>query len=847
MRSLALLFLLLAPLEAETPARDESFRIGEAALSDGLWEVAAIHFQGLVSRSSTSPEEKAAAGIRLAEAWVRGGKPAEALELLADPEFAKAPGYHFWKGQALAGTGRGREAERELLLDTRYPLEAALTRCSILLAAGETEKALGVLHPLTAHLDPAIALAAKLREVEILTGSGRFAEARRLMPPLEEIPEGQHARAVFIEGLLLLAEKRPGEAATHFSTLLPDASGQTLSAHHAAAVGYADAVAAQDHPADAAEFLLGFLQQHPDTPLLDQIFGRLLAWLPEEPLPNHLILERLAQWIPAASLPSRGIIAGDEGPASAWPVEPPAGNDLAAHAMHARAMGLLRISSPAARAEARLLMARLVAEYPRSPLVAVSLYEYARWLLQRGETERASLLLDTVREITADPELAGRAVFLKAKAAFGGGNFQTAVGLFRQAAGVLAGPAAELSNLNASISLIRMGAAAAAAAPGTAEDPAMEADMELERALSATPATRARVEIEAFLTKYPKHARVAEARLAAAEAALSTSPPDLSMAKAQLDTISAEPGALDSLPAARVALARLRLTDASGDPKATAAAARSFLEAYPDDASAAEVSLTLGRALFQTESYNDARLVLQKLASSDSNAARSQAAWLLAARSAAMGATPQSREEALALFDKAAAVDGALDPIILMEKARLMIDLNRLAEAQATLTGWYHSLPADDRLRIPAGLLYGEAAYAQGARKPEALAEALSIYEGLLRHPGISPALVNRIQYLRGMTLEQLPSAGDPAVKRESEALDAYYSVLENAGNPPAEWHYLERAGFRALEILERDGPSRAPAALKIAKKIASLKGPRAEEAATRARQIQLKNSIWED
>ena len=88
------------------------------------------------------------------------------------------------------------------------------------------------------------------------------------------------------------------------------------------------------------------------------------------------------------------------------------------------------------------------------------------------------------------------------------------------------------------------------------------------------------------------------------------------------------------------------------------------------------------------------------------------------------------------------------------------------------------------------------------------------------------------------------PDAKDPSRKREKEAFNAYYSVLETE-TVPEEWHYFELCGFRALALLEKAG--RWPAAVACAKKISSFNGPRAEEAASRASQIQLKHMIWED
>ena len=56
---------------------------------------------------------------------------------------------------------------------------------------------------------------------------------------------------------------------------------------------------------------------------------------------------------------------------------------------------------------------------------------------------------------------------------------------------------------------------------------------------------------------------------------------------------------------------------------------------------------------------------------------------------------------------------------------------------------------------------------------------------------------------------------------------------------------WFERSGFRALSLLEN--ASNWKAATSIAEKIASFGGPRAEEAATRPRQLRLKHHIWED
>ena len=71
--------------------------------------------------------------------------------------------------------------------------------------------------------------------------------------------------------------------------------------------------------------------------------------------------------------------------------------------------------------------------------------------------------------------------------------------------------------------------------------------------------------------------------------------------------------------------------------------------------------------------------MLEKLAASETDPARAQVAWLLAARSAALGGTPQSKEQALILFDKAIETKGTVSSLANLEKARHLIDMYRLA------------------------------------------------------------------------------------------------------------------------------------------------------------------------
>lgn len=846
------LFIVLLALPLTLPAAEEpaAFRQGEAALTSGLWEVAAIRFNQLLQDPTLASDQKSRVAIRLAEAWIHSGNPADALNLLRQSFAAKDPAAYFWKAQALAASGRLAEAVDTFAaaLDNHqapYREEALLSRASLQLALTQTDAALLSLKALGTDAAPATAARARLRHAAILLDLGDTQNARAAMPKADTIAPADRSQAALLEARLLAAEGDAAAAITGFAALLDQPQGQSLAGYHAAALGLADALAAQGSPADAAKSLLSFIQGHPESPLLEGMFQRLLQWLPSPPTRDDPILEQLAQWLPPLPPPAASAInTSSSGAVAAWPVISEVSN-LAAFSLYTRAIGLQRLNTPEASIEARRLMTRLRLESPAHVLAARALLQTGRWLLEQGHTRQALTALATVRETAKSTTLGGEATFLSAQAAFAEGDPKQAIRLFEEASKSLPARAADTSRLNTAIARLYQGETistreTSAMTPGTL------ADFELEQALATTPPAAAITAINAFLTRHPEHPRSAEASLAAVDAALATSPPDLAMARSRLDALAATPTAIEALPPARLALTRLRFTDLSNEPKATITAARTFLEAFPGEPAAADAALVLGRNQFQSGDYNAARMTLEKLAAADPSPGRAQAAWLLAARSAALVPSPQSREEALVLFNHAIASKGPLAPIATMEKARLMIDLNHLAEAAALLRKWYESLAKDEPLRLPAGFLLGEALGAQAIKKPELLAEVLLLYQNLLTHPKVDPATRHRLQYLRGQTLEQLPSSKDPSVKRVAEALEAYYSVLEAASKePPTEWEWFERCGFRALEIYE--AAQRWQPAIAIAKKIAAFKGPRADEAAARARSLQLKHMIWED
>ncbi len=827
---------------------------GEAALAEGLVEIAELHFRQALADPTPQLVVKSATLLLLAETLVRMGNFTEALDLTSRSTAGKTDDWTFWKAQALLGLGRLNEASAmlaPLAAKGEFPwrLQAGFARASLQLALGQAEAALETLTAMIDVANPSAVAKIRLYQVEILLDLHRPADARQVMPAKDSVAAMDRPQADFLEASLLLEEGHAAEAEAGFQALLVYPRGQSETRFHAAAIGLADAIQAQGHPTEAMEALLAFIQEHRDSPLMAPMFDRILKWMPPGPGITDPVLERIAQWISPSELPTTGPLAINDSAVSAWPTieEPSASDNLTGFALYSRALGLHRLGTAEANATARHLLARLRLEMPSHPLAGQALLEMARWALDEGKLDLAISMLDGLRGDAPNSEVKGEAAFIAGEAAYRSTDTAHAATLFEEAAKSLAGDEARAAQFNAAISRVRSAGLSNSTLirqAGPPVDPVLEADLELERVLANTDPTALRKAAEVFLTRSPDHPRAAEVRLAAAESTLAGASPDLSFAKAQLDTLDAVEKKPANFPIARVALARLRIADLSHDPATAIAAAQALMDTYHDTPEAAEAALVLGRNLFQTGSYNPARLVLEKLAASDTDPLRAQVAWLLAARSAALGGTPRSKEEALILFDKAIELKGPLASIAALEKSRHLIDIARLPEACGFLRKWTAPLSANDPLRLPAGLLLGEALYAQGSTNSASLVEALAVYDGLLANAAANPALMNRLQYLRGMTLEQLPDEKNPSKKREKQAFQAYYSVLETT-EAPAEWEYFERCGFRALALLEK--AKRWQVSITVAKKIASFKGPRSAEAAARASKLQLEHMIMED
>ena len=115
--------------------------------------------------------------------------------------------------------------------------------------------------------------------------------------------------------------------------------------------------------------------------------------------------------------------------------------------------------------------------------------------------------------------------------------------------------------------------------------------------------------------------------------------------------------------------------------------------------------------------------------------------------------------------------------------------------------------------------------------------EALTIYDNLLKQTDLPLTWRHRTLYRKALSYQ--------AMNQTQNALAAYYQVIntDTSTHPITQWKWYFKSGFNTIAMLtELQKPA---AAIAIAKKLAASKGPRAEDAAHRARALEMKYMIW--
>jgi tetratricopeptide (TPR) repeat protein len=841
--------MVVCGLTSAAPKKSELEKQGLEALAAYLPDVAAARFSAQLAVSKDDAEEELRLRLLLAESWVRADQAEQALAVLEHPTLAESATALFWKAQALGSQGDLQAAIVLLdqVIETQdFPLfgEAVLTRSRFLSAQGNHRAAIAGLNLLTTTKSP-LATRAKIDQARLLLHTAKNEDARKALPSQKLLKGSELLEVQLIDAALLQQENEFTKAAAAYTAILArfTKEGEELPAIiHPAAVGYARALASLKQRSEATDALLAFIQNQPNSPSLEDAFALLRSLLLESTTPDDpvltLINARLLQWSASPPIVSPAIFPNDTfGVADQMPIidvfDHP---ELHVQALYLRIIALADAKEMEQQELQRRMVTQLRMEHPTHPLAQAAMIDLARTYFRNNQFEKARYLLENLieSEVMGSSEIS--AYLLLAAELHRKQEFAQSAQTFEKAASLLTSTARSNAMFNAGISWLLAGDQEKIKVLLQGATPKVTASLQLEQALYAASQQPvvALPMLDRFILNNPAHPRINEARLAMAFSALQQVPPARSLARALLDSIDAD----DDL-AETVLLAKIQLTSSGDDPAINIEQSRAFLAQFPDSSHIAEVTLTHGTALYQNGDLSDARQTLQMLEKTHPDQAAP--ALLIAARAAARTGTPQSLTEAIELFDKVIQSKSTLSSFASLEKARSLIDTKSPASLQQAvneLTALLTTLPAESPLNTTTALLLMESLYALGGSDATQYQLGLDLQKKLLENEPLAIDDKHRVSYYRGLTLEQL--------NLQDQALDVYYQVLESAAlQAPASWDYLERCGFNAIALLEKN--RRWEPAIALAKKMAAFPSPRAEEAAERAKRLSLEHMILDE
>ena len=847
-------------------AKNAPYQKGAKAMADNLPDLAVSQFRASLEIDNLSDEAKSSITIALAEALIRSSvldqgsdqQATEALQILAKEELKDLPSTPIWNAEALAVLGRYLEAESALSnVDQKHPRyrEIQLIRARILIALNRTELALQILTTLGKEKSSATSNSAKLLAAEIYIDLGKSPAALKLLENVESENPATTRLKYYIQARLALAENRLSEAAIQFRSLVTAPDHLSKKIYNACVLGLADALTANKQNDEAIATLEDYITKHPNSTILQPVFQRLGKLLPPDLPADNPSLKKLIDWSGESAQGENILyIVGDTSD-SIRPYQPAPSeyDDLVTLSIHLRAQLLARSENPIKNPQALFLLNRLRSLHPAHTLPPSELYmqlssasllDTAEIQLKNKHPEQAAFTLAVMKKSAFSPILKDQASFLLGLLLAKEVQYDEALASFNFSRESTSEEIATAASINAGItSLLSSDLTVFNQILTSTHSIKIRNALQLERALwkCRNNDISGRADLDTYIIEHLGSSRENEARMALAAACVDIAPADIMLSKAQLDIIT--PRLTDHGSQYGITRIRIRAEELIENWTAAAAIAESFIRNYKDSTHVPALMLKQGEAYYHNEDFNQARRIFQSVNDQFPDSPFSPYASFYTAMAARLGGTTQAREESVLLFQKI--IDGKhpLAAEARIQQSRVLIDLLRYKEAESTLKPLIASKDTSASLLHDAGVLMTDCLHRQAALDPSKYEEAITIYDGLLQAKDLPLAWNNQLHFLRGQTLQSM--------NRPAEALDSYYSVivqknaLEKQGKQDVEWFWFYRCGFKALSMLESD--KRWESAVKLARRMASFDGPRAEEASKRANNLAKQHMIWEE
>ncbi len=807
MRLLAILLAAALPLAATAdPAYDSAAR----ALDEGIPDVAVQKLTAWLATPGLTPEQRLAGVAKLSEAQLAAGRPEAALQTV-EAGGVRNDATDFAKAEALAATGRWGEA---------YPLFAQLAGGALQtpVTLGEAEclrmlsrdtEAIPLLESLIKGGGPATQ--AKLTLAEIYAGENEAAKAEGILADADVKSPGEVKWKTYIEGKDLVAQGKPLQAAVFFEQVLRSPEGLSESLLAGATLGVSDARALAKGPELADDGIEEFIWHHPGSPYLELMFRKLDSLYTEERSPS---LSELKSWIER---------------------EPPCRNALARFYL-AKIRFHLKEDDEAMR-----LLDGFIQMYPAHPLIGEALLLKGNELLAQRKFPGALQALEAAAPHFSDPCRLAEIEFSVGTAHFQQRDFAVAATAFHKA-GERCEKVSERAIFNSALSWGNLGAYDKFLKDYEEfsirfPESQFRRELVLEEGLlqARSGDKRAGRTLALFIRDFPDNPRVGEARIALSELAFLSTPPRPAEASLYLKAAFETPG--DPQTEERAEYLAIFTEDAGGkrDPAKIIGECLRFIRQRPASSLLPDVRMKLGQIFFRQGDFSDARNQFETLAREAPDSRLTESALFLAGQSALKSMSP---DQALELFDEAAKLNGPLKLYARQEQAITKTGLGNQEDSANIYDDILSSQP-DSELKFSALCGKGGNYFSLGAGDARYFSKAIAVFESVVAQPDATAYWRNRALYMKGKCLEQL--------HKTDEAAAVFYDVLQeqnaSRGEPDYFWYY--KAGFDAAHILEEQKQWKS--AIGVYRKMAGLKGPRAEEARSRSEQLRLEHFIWDE
>jgi len=832
MRIYPLIFIIFYSFCGITLARNlnniPDYKTGLSALHDHLHQLAASKFQKVLKVKDLSKTDRIKLLLLLSQAQVKSSQVEAALSTLSDPLIKNHPDAPFWRGLAYTISGRflqAIEALAQIKSSNHYFPQATITQANLHLALGDDSSAIPLLKKLAHNNKSSLSNKAKIKLAEIYLNQDDDINAAKFIDAIKKNTASSDKLKKLLKARLHIRNKDYPAAISELKEILKTPQGLNARTSIAAVISLADARYKNNLHHEALQGLFDFISTHPDTPLLDKLFTRIALWIPTnntEAAPYNL---KLLKW---ANRDNNKL-------------ENNTNTDLQAFAHYYYALSLSNSKSPAILKKALFEFSLLRLRHPSHILAGSSLTETARiqLLLKRTDDAITTLKLIQSLKITISPIAKQQAALLLAQLQVKQLHFKQAAKYFLIARQGNQRAIHDAATINAGLAyLSEADEEGFKSLIKSIKQNQLKASLTLEHALwlAKKKAPNARTALQEFIHAYPKHPRRTEALMALASHAISVPPIDSELCQNSLEQLANTQ--FTEKEYEKISFIRYRLAIAHSDYLGAIAATENYLTTYPKGAQAINFTLLKGQALYRNGEHNKARQTLTSLAAAHPKHPLTPYALYYAALSARLEGTPQSQLESLALFQQVIDTKSAISPEATLQKAELLTKLNQPDQAIKLLTPIYH--PAQTTtIQRDIAISLASAHYALGTQNKNHYLKALSIYDALLTQPKLPLLWKHRILYRKALTYQ--------ATQQTQKALEAYYDVINIDKNSPpiTQWRWYYQSGFNAIAILiENDNPA---AAIAIAKKMAQSHGPRAEDAAHRARLLEMKYMIWSE